>query len=274
MKYALFILSLLFSTSPLLGEERHVQEYLEFLKNHGHLAVKGDYTRGEIELVTNPKRIKDIEALQKSRYLKMGESEEYAVHASKIGIIAQDMYWTWIRDPVVFPTGAEGTYDRIILARNVEDGIAPGVAVLPVLPDGRLILNLNYRHATRNWELEVPRGARKADEPIDVAAKRELEEETGFYVTKVSLLGNMIPDSGAMSSVIPIYIGTVSKKGISNQDYSEAILRVEAFSLDDIKEALSKGSMILDIKGKKEKVSVRDSFLSFAILQAEYKKLL
>ena len=38
----------------------------------------------------------------------------------------------------------------------------------------KVILNVNYRHATRSWELELPRGVREENETVEMTAKREL----------------------------------------------------------------------------------------------------
>ena len=58
------------------------------------------------------------------------------------------------------------------------DGAA---AVLPVLPDGRILMVRQYRPALDRYTLEIPAG--KLDDPKEagiVCASRELEEETGY----------------------------------------------------------------------------------------------
>jgi ADP-ribose pyrophosphatase len=48
-------------------------------------------------------------------------------------------------------------------------------AVVPVLPDGRLVMVRQYRNALERYTLELPAGAlNEADEPKDVCAAREL----------------------------------------------------------------------------------------------------
>ena len=54
-------------------------------------------------------------------------------------------------------------------------------AVLPVLPDGRILMVRQFRHALDRYTLEIPAGKRdREDEPFEECAMRELEEETGY----------------------------------------------------------------------------------------------
>ena len=126
--------------------------------------------------------------MQEKRLLQKGYSEAEATEFSRIGVVREDQYWVWIRDAVYFPKGVPGTYDRLVW-KNELNGGAPGVAVLPVLPSGKIVLNLNYRHATRSWELELPRGKREQGETLEEAALREVKEETGFDIQISGVVG-------------------------------------------------------------------------------------
>lgn len=243
--------------------------YLKFLKENQEVCgIKGDYKKGEIEIITDPIKIRDVEKLQKARCLKSGMSEQAAELASKIGIVVDDLYWVFLRDAVIFPTGAEGSYNRVIWKSALDKG-PPGVAILPLFPENKIAAIVAFRHATRTWELEIPRGARQNSEGVEAAVKRELEEETGLQSNETIFLGNMAPDPGMASTITPVYVAKIDRKGVSNQDYSEAILGVRVFTLGEIKEALKKGYVELEIHGKEEKVYVRDSYLVYALFLAE-----
>ncbi len=57
----------------------------------------------------------------------------------------------------------------------------PGAAaVLPILPDGRLVLLCQYRPAIRRWLWEVPCGTMGRGEDPKKCAARELAEEAGY----------------------------------------------------------------------------------------------
>jgi ADP-ribose pyrophosphatase len=274
LKRFMLACGLCLGAQALEGKESVMQEYLNFIKGNGRVfGEMGDYKQGKIEIVTDPKKITEIEELQKMRFIKKGMSVADAENASRAGVIYKDVYWMWVRDAVIFPTGAGGMYNRLVQQSSFPDGI-PGVAVMPLFSDGRIGLVVNYRHATRCWQLELPRGHKVVGEPLEEAAARELKEETGFVVKKIEYLGEITPDSGCLSSIVPVYIGYVDSQGMASPDYSEAILRIELFTLPQIKEAFAKGFLEIEIKGRKEKVKVCDGFLSYAIFQAECKKIL
>jgi ADP-ribose diphosphatase len=118
--------------------------YLKQLDQHN-----GRHQNGEIEIVTDPTEIFSVQKVQENRLLRKGFSEIDAIEFSRIGIVREDQYWIWLRDAVYFPKGVAGTYDRLVLKSELKNN-PPGVAVLPVLPSGHIVLNLNYRHATRS----------------------------------------------------------------------------------------------------------------------------
>lgn len=225
-------------------------------------APRGDHRKGEIEIVTQPVESDAIQKTQIERLVRKGMSVEEAMESSRIGIVAEDGYWIWQRDAVLFPSGAGGTYNRLIWKSGITGPV--GVAVLPILQDGRFVLNVNFRHATRSWELEVPRGMRMEEESAEEAARRELKEETGLEVGEVIALGEMAPDSGVLSTVAPLFAGTVIGEGQSEVEFSEAIAGTKAFTMEELKEALKRGYIEIEPQGK---VFVRDSFLTFALFQ-------
>jgi len=271
---ASFTLSSLLFLSVIAAVHSEELPYLAFYKEHrATIGPSGHFKEGEIEIALDEKTIEEIEKTQIERWKKKGLSDEVAKKSSKVGIFAEDAYWIWIRDPVIFPSGAKGTYNRILWKKELDDGPA-GVAVLPILPGKRIALNLNFRHATRSWELELPRGGILPNETPEKAASREVAEETGLEIGSLHFLGNIAPDSGVLSSVVPVYLGLTIKKGDSNQEESEAIATILSFTKEELKEGLKKGYMEIQKGQKTLSVPLRDSFLTFALLQAELRGLL
>ncbi len=233
---------------------------------------QGSWQRGEIQIASTPSEIKRIEKLTSQRFIRMGYSKEDAERYSHTGIIAEDHYWVWIRDAVTFPGGVPGTFDRIVKKSGLTG--PPGVVVLPVLPDKKIVVNINFRHATRAWEMELPRGSREGEEAAEQTALRELKEETGYLANKFIMLGTLAPETGVISAVVPVYFCQVREKKERHHEDTEAIALNIEMTLEEIREAFTKGYMTTDIKGIKTKVYCRDPFLSYAVLQATWRKLI
>ena len=80
--------------------------------------------------------------------------------------------FTLQRDHVVEPSGIK-TVREVIVHHG-------SVVVLPVLPDGRIVLIRQYRHAAGQYLWELVAGHKEPGEDPVAGARRELEEETGY----------------------------------------------------------------------------------------------
>ncbi|MHB8919730.1 MAG: ADP compounds hydrolase NudE [Halothiobacillus sp.] len=75
---------------------------------------------------------------------------------------------------LTFPNGAEVEFERLT-------GKGQGaVLVVPITADGQIVLIREYACGTERYELGLPKGRIESDEPVLVAANRELMEEAGF----------------------------------------------------------------------------------------------
>ncbi len=255
MKYLILLMSCL---SFLSASEKGRLEYLEMIRDNPALvAVLGDAKKGEIEILITPEKMAEIEA-------KTGRD---------VGLVKKDKYWTWVNDAVRFPSGAEGVYSRILWNKALQSPLAVGVCVMPYIEGKGIVLNCNYRHATRSWELELPRGGVNENETAENAARRETLEETGRVVGELILLGQMNPDSGVLSSVIPVYYAKVAGLLQSTPESSEAIEESIILTHAEIKKALVDGYYEFKIRGKMKRVYCRDPFLTYAMLMCMAKNL-
>ena len=79
--------------------------------------------------------------------------------------------------------------------------IHPGaVAIMPILDDGRILLERQFRYPVDSAVLEIPAGKLEVGENPLLCAQRELLEETGYTATTWEFLGRIHP-------VIPIVTG-------------------------------------------------------------------
>jgi ADP-ribose pyrophosphatase len=242
---------LIFSIFALAASDQSRNDYLDLVQRHPDIILpRGDASQGEIEIVTDPAKMASIE--------KSSNRD--------VGVVWRDKYWLWVNDAVRFPSGYEGIYARIIWVKSLTG--PSGVAVMPVLPDGKIVLNCNFRHATRSWEIELPRGGMNPGETIEDAARRETLEETGMVVDSLMLLGTMPPDSGLTGAIVPVFVAHVIEKQTSQQEETEAIEEILALTRGEVEDAFKQGYYICTIRGKEKRVAVRDPFLAFALLKS------
>jgi len=127
-------------------------------------------------------------------------------------------------DTVVLPNGKKAT--REFMAH-------PGaVAVLPVLPDGRIIFVRQYRYPVGEATLEIPAGKlhSAADQPL-TRAKAELREETGYTAKSIKPLVAFWPTPAFSNEVLHIYTATGLKPGPASPDDDE-FLKVETLAFE------------------------------------------
>lgn len=75
--------------------------------------------------------------------------------------------------------------------------VHPGaVVIIPVLPDGRVVLVRQYRHAAGQALWELVAGTLEPGEKPLQGARRELQEETGYRARRVKLLLDFFSSPG------------------------------------------------------------------------------
>lgn len=119
--------------------------------------------------------------------------------------------------------------------------------ILPVLPDGKIIMVRQYRNALERDTLEVPAGARDSvTEDTMICAVRELEEETGYKSNKVSKLLSLRTTVAFCNEMVDVYLAEDLVPGEQHLDDAEDI-RVEAFELETLCDMVYNG-IIQDAK--------------------------
>jgi ADP-ribose pyrophosphatase len=128
--------------------------------------------------------------------------------------------------------------DKIITRDYV---MHPGaVAILAFVDENHILLENNYRYPFNRTLIEIPAGKLEKDEEPIKACVRELEEETGYFATKVVPVGQMIPVGAYSNEIIHFYIATNLVKTNTHLDEDE-MLDVFTVSFDEAVEMIKSG---------------------------------
>lgn len=118
-------------------------------------------------------------------------AEPSDAHLREVLVQSQQVYQgTFLdvrRDVVALPDGRHATREYIV---------HPGaVMIVPLLDDGRLVMERQFRHPLARVMLEFPAGKIDPGEAPFVCAQRELAEETGYHArdwARAGILHNAI----------------------------------------------------------------------------------
>ncbi|WP_409327769.1 NUDIX hydrolase [Staphylococcus pseudoxylosus] len=111
------------------------------------------------------------------------------------------------------------------------------VAVCALTPENKVLLVKQFRKPAEKPLLEIPAGKLEIDEVRAEAAKRELEEETGYIADDLELITEMYGSPGFSNEKISIYLAKDLKIGQMNLDDDEFI-ELEQYSLLEVKDML------------------------------------
>jgi ADP-ribose pyrophosphatase len=136
------------------------------------------------------------------------------------------------RDEVLEPTGIRTTREVIT---------HPGsVVVMPVLPDRRIILIRQYRHAARQFLWELVAGRIDPGESVRRAAARELIEETGYRAKRLRVFLDLFPTPGFLEERMYILLAEGLTPGEAEPEEDEKIV-VKAYTRAELKKMIQRG---------------------------------
>lgn len=137
-------------------------------------------------------------------------------------------------DQVTLPNGKQASRELI---RH------PGaVAVVPITPEGKIVLVRQYRYPIGAAMLEVPAGKLDKGEAPEDCARRELEEETGYVAHNLRLLTSMYTTPGFTDEIIHLYIADELTLATQRPDEDE-FLDVEIYTKAEVKKMIHDGSI-------------------------------
>ena len=139
------------------------------------------------------------------------------------------------RSPASRPNGRRSTRE---IVRH------PGaVVVVAERADGCFVLVRQYRSAIAEEMLEMVAGTLEPGEQPEVAARRELEEESGYVVESLRPLGVIVPCPGYSAERLHLFHARVGlQAGATRPDFDERVAAV-VMSRAEIEAAISSGEL-------------------------------
>jgi ADP-ribose pyrophosphatase len=141
-------------------------------------------------------------------------------------------------DKVALPDGTQATREYIV---------HPGaVMVVPLLADGRLVMERQYRHPVGRVMLEFPAGKIDPGEAPFTCAVRELAEETGYRAAEWARAGILHNAVGYSTEGIEIWFARGLDAGAAQLDAGE-VLETVVHSASEL-DALAARGEVTDAK--------------------------
>lgn len=147
----------------------------------------------------------------------------------------QSQWYAVRQDGVGLPNGDDITYTMIE---------HPGYAmIVPLLDERRVILEQVYRYTVQQTLLECPSGGLDGQEP-EIAARRELEEETGFLAGKMERLSAYYGSSGISDEVCHVFLATDLRRGGRIQRENTEQMEIVSLPFEHVYQAAMRGELL------------------------------
>lgn len=98
----------------------------------------------------------------------------------------------------------------------------PSVMVVALTPEGKIVLVRQYRYPRREFAYELPGGGTSGITPRQ-AARKELEQETGFQAARWRKAGEFVVYCGLADEVCHVFVATGLRAGKQRLEETEHI---------------------------------------------------
>lgn len=112
--------------------------------------------------------------------------------------------------------------DGTIVRREIAENRG-GIAIVALTDQREVRLVRQFRSAAQDWIIELPAGGLEPNEDPDLAAPRELLEETGDQAATWHKLGGFYSAPGILTEYMHIYLATNLTPGPSQPEFDEQL---------------------------------------------------
>ncbi len=122
----------------------------------------------------------------------------------------------------------------------------PGaVSIVPVHDNGDVVLVSQFRAPLDSFAIEIPAGKRDvADEPLEITASRELEEEVGLVAGKLEFLVRFHNSVGFCDEESHVFLGTdLRSTGLDRHGLEEEFMEIIRVPLAESLQMISAGEI-------------------------------
>ncbi len=143
-------------------------------------------------------------------------------------------YYKLSHDRYRLPSGAEQDYHYV--------DIPGSTMVVPVLPDGTLILVSQHRYLVGKKSLEFPAGGMKEGYEALFNAKEELREETGYEAKSWEQVGEFAPYNGVSNELCRVFVAR-DLESVGPEPEPTEELEIVHLTPDDIRARIASGEL-------------------------------
>ena len=214
--------------------------YADFQTQHPELFIN-DTDPNSLTIILDENLIKQWQDEKRRELTLAGAPLEWA----DIGIVFRDPYTLIVRDLVRFPTGEMAGYTREFNPDFLQGGFP--VVILPLSGDKILLLE-QFRHSTRSWEIELPRGFAKAGLSLEENTRKELLEETNLEALEIVPIGEYYNNTGVEGNEIHLVLAKIDPDLLAKQGRpgaAEGIKNILQVAVEDLETMIMK-SIIKD----------------------------
>jgi ADP-ribose pyrophosphatase len=164
------------------------------------------------------------------------------VTADELRVLRRDVLYTGkvfdlVVDRVALPSGREGVRE---VARH-----PGGSVIIPLFADGTVLLVEQLRYPLGKRLLELPAGKRAAGEEPASAARRELEEETGYRAGRIEKLLAIYTTPGFCDEELHLFraLDLTAVPGGPRREEGEHSMTLHRMPLDQARALIEQGAI-------------------------------